>query len=117
MLDAPMPGAATFRPRATAPPWAAGDADPAAAIDPPLLSLADAAEIVPLSQKALYRIAQSDTGPFRKVGNRWMVYADDLHEWVRSHPTGKASSAAPSRRPRSRRRGAGMRARVMESAE
>ena len=116
MLDAPMPGAATFRCGPAAPPWAAAEV-PTPQPERRLLSLADATEVVPLSQKTLYRVAQSGQGPFRKVERRWMVYADDLHEWVRSHPTGQASVAPPLARKRPRRRGVEMRARVLEGAE
>lgn len=81
----------------------------------PLLSLADAAEVVPLSEKTLYRVAQSGSGPFRKVERRWMVYEDELHEWVRSH-RGEPAERRPAKRPQPRRRGGGMRARVLEAA-
>ena len=111
-----MPDAATFRPRVTTAPWAAAER-PTPQPERRLLSLADAAVVVPLSQKTLYRVAQSGRGPFRKVEGRWMAYADDLHEWVRSHPMGQASGASQLARKRPRRRGAGMRARVMEGAE
>lgn len=116
LLDAASADAATFRCKAAAPPWAASEA-PTPQSERRLLSLAGAAAVVPLSQKTLYRVAQSGRGPFRKVEGRWMVYADDLHEWVRSHPTGQASEASPLARKRPRRRGAGMRARVLEAAE
>lgn len=116
LLDAALDDSATFWTKAAAPPWAANEA-PTPQSERRLLSLADAAEVVPLSQKTLYRVAQSGRGPFRKVEGRWMVYADDLHEWVRSHPAGQALGASPLVRKRPRRRGAGMRARVLEAAE
>lgn len=114
LLDAASADAATFRCKAAAPPWAVAEV-PAPQPERRVLSLADAAEVVPLSQKTLYRVAQSGQGPFRKVEGRWLVYANDLHEWVRSHPTGQASGASPLARKRPRRRGAGMRARVLEA--
>lgn len=115
LLDAASADAATFRCNAAAPPWAVTEV-PTPQPERRVLSLADAAEVVPLSQKTLYRVAQSGRGPFRKVEGRWMVYDDDLHEWVRSHPTGQASGASPLARKRPRRRGSGMRARVLEAA-
>ena len=50
-----------------------------------ILTLAEAVEIVPLSEKTLRRVAQRGEGPFLKLAGRWMVYEDDLHRWVRSH--------------------------------
>lgn len=116
LLDAALDGSATFWTKAAAPPWAAAEV-PTPQPQRRLLSLADAAEIVPLSQKTLYRVAQSGRGPFRKVEGRWMVYADDLQEWVCSHPTGQASEVSLLARKRPHRKGAGMRARVLEAAE
>jgi excisionase family DNA binding protein len=116
LLDAASADTATFRCKAAAPPWAVAEV-PTPQPERRVLSLADAAKVVPLSQKTLYRVAQSGRGPFRKVERRWMVYADDLHEWVRSHPTGEPPGASPLARKRPRRRGAGMRARVLEAAE
>jgi excisionase family DNA binding protein len=81
-----------------------------------LLSLAEAASVVPLSEKTLYRVAQEGRGPFLKVEGRWIVYEDELHEWVQSHRPDGAGASTSVRRPR-RRRGSGMRARVLESVE
>jgi Helix-turn-helix domain len=120
-IDAGMPGAAIYRCAPAAAPWESGDAP--APPGPRLLTLAEAAELVPLSEKTLRRVATRDareggpSSPFRKVERRWMVYEDELHDWIREHPASRKSAAEPSRRPRPRRRGVGMRARVMESAE
>lgn len=62
-----------------------------------LLSLARAAEIVPLSKTTLYRVAERGSGPFYKVEGRWMVYEVELHAWVRSHVT---PNGDPMPRPR-----------------
>lgn len=122
LLDAERPGVATYRTKAAVPPWASADEAPPTSSEP-LLTIAQAAELVPLSEKTLRRVATREPregeppSPFRKVEGRWMVYADDLHDWIRAHPASRDVSAEPSRRPRPRRRGAGMRARVLESAE
>jgi hypothetical protein len=94
MLDAPAPGTATFRPKATVAPWSPTPSAEAPADESRLLTVADAAAVVPLSAKQLYRVAASEGGPFRKVENRWMVYEADLHRWVREHPNGAESSPA-----------------------
>lgn len=62
-----------------------------------ILSLSEAAEIVPLSEKQLRRVAVRGGGPFRKIENRWMVYESELHGWVRSHKPRErdATSADP----------------------
>jgi hypothetical protein len=93
VLDAPAPGSATFRTKAAeAPrPWDALEDAPAAESD--LLTVAQAAAVVPLSVKQLYRVAEREDSPFRKVENRWMVYANELHRWIREHPTGERSEA------------------------
>lgn len=50
-----------------------------------ILTLAQAAKVVPLSEQTLRREARKGDGPFVKVANRWMVYEAELHAWVRSH--------------------------------
>jgi Helix-turn-helix domain len=50
-----------------------------------ILTLAQAADVVPLSEKTLRREARKGDGPFLKVANRWMVYEAELHAWVRTH--------------------------------
>ena len=49
-----------------------------------VLTIAEAAEVLPLSEKTLYRLALRGESPFRKLGGRWMAVEDDLIEWVRS---------------------------------
>lgn len=92
-LDAPMSGAAAFRCAPSAPPW--DDSATAPAAESQLLTIAAAAEIVPLSVKQLYRVAERADSPFRKVEGRWMVYAADLHRWIRSHAA-ESKPAAPA---------------------
>lgn len=87
LLDAELPGVATFRCNPAAAPWATAEAKPSRP-EPRLLTIAQAAGIVPLSSKQLYRVAARADSPFRKVEGRLMVYADDLHRWIKSHPTG-----------------------------
>lgn len=67
-----------------------------------LLTLVEAAAVVPLSAKTLYRVAQRGEGPFHKVEGRWMVYENELHEWVRSHHARTAERPPHRRRRRSR---------------
>lgn len=73
------------------------------------LSLAEAAELVGVSQKTMYRRAGEDGSPFYKVNDRgrWLVERAALVEWVK----GKAAAAAPAPRRRRRRvKGGGMKA-------
>jgi hypothetical protein len=93
LLDAPAPGTAIFRAKATAAPW--DDSASAPAAESQLLTIAAAAEVVPLSVKQLYRVAERADSPFRKVESRWMVYAADLHRWIRKHATGAELSTSP----------------------
>ena len=78
-----------------------------------LLALTTIAEekIVPLSREQLYRVAKRSDGPFRQVEGRWMAYEDELHAWVREHPTGAGESAGPPVR------GGGLADRVRELRE
>ncbi len=71
-----------------------GDASP--------LSLAEAAEVVGVSRKTMYRRAAEDDSPFYKQHSRgrWQVERRALLEWVER----KAAAAAPSPTPRRRRR-------------
>lgn len=48
------------------------------------MTIAQASEVLPLSEKTLYRLAIKGESPFRKIGGRWMALEDDLIEWVRS---------------------------------
>jgi hypothetical protein len=96
LLDAAFADATTFRTKVLAPPWAAADEAPAPAAEPRLLTIADTAEVVPLSTKQLYRVAARADSPFRKVEGRLMAYEADLHRWIKSHPSGAEQS---ERRP------------------
>ncbi|HKO37231.1 MAG TPA: hypothetical protein VJU14_02560 [Solirubrobacterales bacterium] len=77
---------------------------------PRLLSLAEAAEQVPLSEKQLRRVATRKpepgrvASPFLKVEGRWMVYEDELHAWVKRRAEEDAETAASAPAPRRRRR-------------
>jgi hypothetical protein len=66
-----------------------------------ILTLADAAEIVPLSRRTLYRVATRGDGPFRKREGRWLTTEADLIEWVRSGEKG-GIDAQPDPMPRTR---------------
>ena len=50
-----------------------------------ILTLSDAARIVPLSKTTLYRVAErgGESSPFRKVEGRWLTVESDLIAWVR----------------------------------
>jgi excisionase family DNA binding protein len=65
------------------------------------LTLAQAAELVGVSSKTMYRRASEDGSPFYKVNGRgrWLVERAALLEWVKR----KAAAAAPSPRRRRRR--------------
>ena len=51
-----------------------------------VLSIDEAAEILPLSKWTLYRLANAGEVPFQKRGGRWMAVEDDLLEWIRQRP-------------------------------
>ncbi len=57
-----------------------------------ILTLAQAAKVVPLSRTTLYRVAEAgaDDSPFRKRGGRWLTSEADLLKWVRSGPRTEA---------------------------
>ena len=93
LLNEPL-GAGSFRCKAAAPPWAVDESPPAPAAESRLLTVAQAAAVVPLSTKQLYRVAKREDGPFRKVEGRWMVYEGELHRWIKSHPIGSKSAAS-----------------------
>jgi excisionase family DNA binding protein len=69
------------------------------------LTLAQAAEIVGVSRKTMYRRAAEDGSPFYKqhARGRWQVERKALLDWVER----KAADAAPSPTPRRRRKGKG----------
>jgi excisionase family DNA binding protein len=54
-------------------------------VSDPILSIEEAAAIVKLSERQLYRVAREGGGPFRKLEGRWRCYESELHAWVRSH--------------------------------
>lgn len=70
-----------------------------------ILTLAQAAEIVPLSRSTLYRVAEAgaEDSPFWKRGGRWLTIESDLFNWVRQGDRGTTSQPPISRarRPRS----------------
>jgi excisionase family DNA binding protein len=74
----------------------------AADADDEPLTLAEAATVVGVSHKTMYRRAAEDGSPFYKVNGagRWHVERGALRDWVK----GKAAAAAPSPAKRRRRR-------------
>ena len=52
-----------------------------------VLTITEAAEILPLSKWTLYKLAESGETPFRKLGGKWMATEDDLIAWVRNGDT------------------------------
>lgn len=51
-----------------------------------ILTIEQAAEVVPLSTKSLYRVAKTDpASPFRKRAGRWMVVREELIERLARH--------------------------------
>lgn len=58
-----------------------------------LLTLAEAAKVTRLSESTLRRVTKRGDGPFLKVEGRWIVYEEELHDWVRGH------RSAPEPRP------------------
>lgn len=62
----------------------------------PLLSIDEAVKATPWSRSQLYRIANEEESPFRKVKGRWVVIESELHQWVRSF----SSETPPGRKPK-----------------
>ena len=62
-----------------------------------ILTLAQAAEIVPLSTSTLYRVAEAGgpDSPFRKRGGRWLTTESDLVQWVRTGHRPQAADPMP----------------------
>ena len=54
-----------------------------------VLTIADAAEVLPFSKWTLYRLAESGEAPFRKRAGKWIATEDDLLEWVRTGERGE----------------------------
>jgi excisionase family DNA binding protein len=81
-----------------------------------ILSIEEAAAIVKLSERQLYRVAREGGGPFRKLQNRWRCYESELHAWFRSHEPRERDSASrdPMPHPSRARRGGSFRAQVYE---
>lgn len=83
-----------------------------------ILSLADAAKVVPHSETALYRIARAggEDNPFRKVAGRWCTTLSDLVAWVRAGDRGPGarSSSDPIPPVRKRREDNSIRSMVVE---
>lgn len=61
-----------------------------------VLTLNEAAEILPISERTLRRLVARGEGPFRKIGGRWLVMEDDLVDWVR---TGEVRGNEPTADP------------------
>lgn len=61
-----------------------------------VLTIAQAAEIVPLAKSTLYRLAREGEAPFRMRKGRWMVLKSDLLSWVRE---GDHKPRLPSNNP------------------
>ena len=69
------------------------------------LTLAQAANVVGLSRKTLYRIAPDPATPFYKLRSRWMVERPALLEWVERSKAAAEPTPRPAR-PSKPRRGA-----------
>jgi excisionase family DNA binding protein len=71
-----------------------------------VLTLAEAAKEVKVSEDALKRRARAGEGPFYKVCGRWRTYRGELHAWVRSQrpsvPQRNPEDRDPMPRPRKR---------------
>lgn len=66
-----------------------------------VLSIKEAAEIMPLSKWALYRLAESGDSPFRKIAGKWMATEEDIVAWVREGQEPRAKPM-PDPMPRGR---------------
>lgn len=60
-----------------------------------ILSIAEAAQIVPLSEATLYRLAAKGEAPFTKRAGKWMAFESDLYEWVRAGDRGSSKDPMP----------------------
>ena len=68
----------------------------------PILTINEATTICRLSRATLYRIiGRGEEHPFIQVEGRWLVYEDELHDWIRSH----RKTPRPDSMPKPRRRG------------
>lgn len=77
--------------------------DAGGVVNDQILTLAQAAEVVPLSESMLYRLAQRGEAPFTKRGGKWMTVHSDLIAWVRSGPRGCRTSESADPMPTPRR--------------
>lgn len=79
----------------------------------PILSIEEAAQIMPLSKTSLYRAAKEGDGPFRKLRGRWMAHESEISAWVREGERGQPRGSSVDPMPRSRpRRGGNLMAEV-----
>lgn len=67
-----------------------------------VLSIAEAAEIMPLSKWALYRLAESGDSPFRKIAGKWMATEEDIVAWVREGQLPSKAEPMPDPMPSGR---------------
>jgi excisionase family DNA binding protein len=67
-----------------------------------VLSIAEAAKVLPLSRATLYQLAQSGEAPFRKRAGKWMATEADLIEWVRTGERGNRAAPMGDPMPRGR---------------
>jgi excisionase family DNA binding protein len=58
-----------------------------------VLTITEAAEVLPFSKWTLYRLAENGEAPFRKRAGKWIAIEDDLIEWVRTGERGERRSA------------------------
>jgi excisionase family DNA binding protein len=67
-----------------------------------VLTIAEAAKVLPLSKTTLYELAQAGETPFRKRGGRWMATEDDLIEWIRTGERETRAKPMPDPMPTAR---------------
>ena len=67
-----------------------------------VLSIKEAAEIMPLSKWALYRLAESGDSPFRKIAGKWMATEEDIVAWVREGDLQERAKPMPDPMPSGR---------------
>lgn len=63
-------------------------------MNPVGISLAEAAELVPLSKSSLYRVAEAggDESPFTKRCGKWITTPERLREWIETGPKPRSRS-------------------------
>jgi excisionase family DNA binding protein len=62
-----------------------------------VLTIAEAANLLPLSKWTLYRLAEAGEAPFRKRAGKWMAMEDDLIEWIRAGEKGSSREPTTAR--------------------